>query len=415
MKNRVYYGEYSLKHWIDLMLSGNIVLPEYQREFVWETRDIKRLIKSLKAGQFIMPITIAQYAPNGEEPKNLLLDGQQRLSSILLAWLGYEPNKLKFKESDSFASEDDSAKEEPDNSESNKHKAIAWRFQEVVNFKKRKRKDIIQEIEKDGRYDKLTDIEPIDDILDSSFLGFSYIVPDNKEKDDIQNDFSQLFRNINYFGKKLSSLESRKSLYYMNVELKNFFEGKTTENEECFGGIKIMDDTKAKQIDVVRYLAILSQYNSGVNPLVGYSAYSSRESFYADYVSYILEMEQEDRIDKFNKFKFSETFPNNCWKQRYSMLLSGIDKLKVNMLLKDKIAFTSIIDADYWLFGLIYYVVFKGKVLNDDISELCNEIKKKIQKKKSEYPKTPNQLGHTRERIKESIQIYQNYVQEPAL
>ncbi|MCQ2265835.1 MAG: hypothetical protein MJZ46_07355, partial [Bacteroidales bacterium] len=82
---------------------------------------------------------------------------------------------------------------------------------------------------------------------------------------------------------------------------------------------------------------------------------------------------------------------------------------------KDKIAFTSIIDADYWLFGLIYYVVFKGKVLNDDISELCNEIKKKIQKKKSEYSKTPNQLGHTRERIKESIQIYQNYVQEPAL
>ena len=80
MKNRVYYGEYSLKHWIDLMLSGNIVLPEYQREFVWETCDIKRLIKSLKEGQFVMPVTIAQYAPNGEEPKNLLLDGQQRLS-----------------------------------------------------------------------------------------------------------------------------------------------------------------------------------------------------------------------------------------------------------------------------------------------------------------------------------------------
>lgn len=31
MENKVYYGEYTLKHWIKLMLSGNIVLPECQR------------------------------------------------------------------------------------------------------------------------------------------------------------------------------------------------------------------------------------------------------------------------------------------------------------------------------------------------------------------------------------------------
>lgn len=414
MKNRVYYGEYSLKHWIDLMLSGNIVLPEYQREFVWETRDIKRLIKSLKSGQFIMPVTIAQYAPNDEEPRNLLLDGQQRLSSILLAWLGYEPQKSKFKESDSFASEDDSAKEEKP-VEQNSQKAIAWRFQEVVKFKKRKKEDLIQEIEKDGRYDKLTDIELTDDILDNTFLGFSYIVPDSKEKDDIQNNFSQLFRNINYFGKKLSSLESRKSLYYMNAELKNFFEGKTAKNEECFGKIKIMEDTVAKQIDFVRFLAILSQQLSGATPLVGYSAYSSRESFYADYVSYILGMEQEDRDDKFNKFKFEETFPENCWITRYGNLFVALDKLRPNMQLNDKNAFTSWTDADYWLFGLIYWVVFKGKVLKDDLNSLCDDIKNKVTEKRKKYSKTPNQLGHTRERIKESIEIYQKYVQEPAL
>lgn len=415
MKNRVYYGEYSLKHWIDLMLSGNIVLPEYQREFVWKTRDIKRLIKSLKSGQFIMPVTIAQYAPNGEEPRNLLLDGQQRLSSILLAWLGYEPDKSKFEESDGFASEDDSAKEE-NHDEQNSHKAIAWRFQEVVKFKKRKKEDIIQEIEKDGRYDKLTDIELTDDILDNTFLGFSYIVPDSKEKDDIQNNFSQLFRNINYFGKKLSSLESRKSLYYMNAELKNFFEGKTTNNEGCFGNIKIMEDTVAKPIDVVRYLAILSQQHSGDTPLVGYPAYSSRESFYADYVSYILGMEQEDRVDKFNKFNFKDTFPDNCWRTRYDNLLVALTTLRPNMQLNDKNAFVSWIDADYWLFGLIYWIVFKGENLNDEILEqLCNTIKNTIQKKKSEYSKTPNQLGHTRERVKESIDIYENHVHVPAL
>ena len=47
MENKVYYGEYTLKHWIKLMLSGNIVLPEYQRHFVWRERDVKRLLQSL--------------------------------------------------------------------------------------------------------------------------------------------------------------------------------------------------------------------------------------------------------------------------------------------------------------------------------------------------------------------------------
>ena len=31
MDNKVYYGEYSLKHWINLILKGNVILPDYQR------------------------------------------------------------------------------------------------------------------------------------------------------------------------------------------------------------------------------------------------------------------------------------------------------------------------------------------------------------------------------------------------
>ena len=74
MESRVYYGEYSLKHWVNLLLKRNIVLPDYQRSFVWDEKDIKRLIKSLAEGQFVQPITIANY--NCEErEQNLLLDG----------------------------------------------------------------------------------------------------------------------------------------------------------------------------------------------------------------------------------------------------------------------------------------------------------------------------------------------------
>lgn len=75
MESRVYYGEYSLKHWINLMLKRNVVLPDYQRCFVWDEKDVKRLIKSLYDGQFVQPITIANYNCESTEV-NLLLDGQ---------------------------------------------------------------------------------------------------------------------------------------------------------------------------------------------------------------------------------------------------------------------------------------------------------------------------------------------------
>ncbi|MFC2345992.1 hypothetical protein [Campylobacter sp.] len=46
MENKVYYGEYSLKHWIDLILKQDIKLPPYQRYFVWEDTQTKTLIKA---------------------------------------------------------------------------------------------------------------------------------------------------------------------------------------------------------------------------------------------------------------------------------------------------------------------------------------------------------------------------------
>lgn len=92
-ENRTYYGEYSLERWIELVVKGNIVLPEYQRHFVWNQKDLKRLIKSLNEGQFVQPVTIGLYNKDNKEKINLLLDGQQRLSSILLAYLGYFPKK----------------------------------------------------------------------------------------------------------------------------------------------------------------------------------------------------------------------------------------------------------------------------------------------------------------------------------
>ena len=85
MKSKIYYGEYSLMHWVNMILTGDISLPDYQRSFVWDEKDIKRLLKSIFEDQFVQPVTIALYPDTQNKTKNnLILDGQQRLTSILL-------------------------------------------------------------------------------------------------------------------------------------------------------------------------------------------------------------------------------------------------------------------------------------------------------------------------------------------
>lgn len=83
------------------------------------------------------------------------------------------------------------------------------------------------------------------------------------------------------------------------------------------------------------------------------------------------------------------------------------------MGLKNGISFTSLINADYWLYGLIYQIVFRGKTLNDNIDELCDELKAEITsnvESNENYAKAPNQLGLLRKRINDSVKIYSKYV-----
>ncbi len=429
MENRVYYGEYSLKHWIDLILTRNIELPDYQRHFVWLERDIKRFIKSLKEKQFVQPVTIALYNV-GEKKRNLILDGQQRLTSVLLAYIGYFPDRKKFLDDnvEILAGEDDSALEESDTPQQG---PILWKFIELLKDRNSK-DDIVQRIKEDGRYSQLTDPEftnLTDEFFVNTFIGFSFIVPESIDQTTVQTVFSKLFRNINYFGKKLDALESRKSLYFQNADLVIYFDGKLEDNSDVLCDIKIMENLQPYKIDFVRYLSILSQYSVCDNDinrvLVGYSAFSSRESYYADYVSFILgqgDDEQESRPDKFRGFNFSEIFPNSCWKLRFSNLKNAIERIKPNIGLNEKKSFSTWMEADYWLFGLIYYIVFDGKTLTDTLTRtkedgltttLEDEIKVKINSRKSDtyYMKNTNRLGNLRERLRDSSEIYSHYVQ----
>ncbi len=426
MENKVYYGEYTLKHWINMMLTGNIVLPEYQRHFVWREKDMKRLLQSLQDGQFVQPVTIALYN-DGTTKQNLILDGQQRLTSLLLAYLGYFPDKKKFEtgECAKVASEDDSAAD--DEAESSTE-GFLWQYSDLLNYGNNKL-EILSKISTDERYIKTEDtlITGLkDDFFNKTYLGFSYVVPNTTEVTEVQKNFSQMFRNINYFGKKLEPVDSRKSLYYQNQKLINFFEGKCEDGTDVFGDLRIIEDLQPSKIDFVRYLAILSQYVVSTRPddakdvMVGYSAYGSRESFYADYVSYIIGIEQEDRTDKFDRFSFDTFFPNGAWEARLCSLRDALVKIKPMIDLKDNVSFNAWFEADYWLFGLIYQILFKGKMLNNCLSRVVRgrertlkvDIKRQIGNDRSEdvFSKNANRIGYVRNRLVKSCNIFENYV-----
>lgn len=416
ISKRVYYGEYTLKHWVKLMLTKNITLPEYQRHFVWGESDVKRLIDSLKSGQFIMPVTIAHYN-DSVSSENLILDGQQRLTSILLAYLGYMPIKDKF-----IITEDDLAMGD-DSQEEAIGTPMEWTFKKMLVDKTQENTLplVIERLRKDSRYSEMK-IEfdgEINDFYDSTYLGFSFIIPDSGDPNSTQNYFSTLFRHMNYFGKKLSALESRRSLYFMNIEYKNYFEGRLENGNDVLCGIRLLENKIPKKIDFVRYLSMLSQYmvSKNINKvMVGYSAYSSRENYFADYVAYLANLEQDDRKDKFDGFKMSDTFPHNEWMARFEKVKSFIEKHKKDLGLDEKVnAFTSWIDSDYWLFGLLYFVVFEGKKIDRD-KELIDELKKEIKVKRDlppadDYSKNPNRLGNLRDRMKKSLEIYGKYAE----
>lgn len=411
MKNRVYYGEYSLKHWIDLILRKNITLPPYQRSFVWNEDAVLRFVKSLKNNEFVPPVTIAYYKPNDNDETNFILDGQQRLTTVLLAFLGYYPDKEKFKVAEKIGEEDDGALDE-DNIPDNNKKPIEWTFRELLNDSVEPN-NIKKDLDGDKRYKKLEELNLDDSFFENTFLGFSYVIPETTVQEEIQKNFSLIFRNINYLGSSLSLLESRKSLYFLNNQFEKFFDAKTTENEDIFCGLKILDNLQPCKIDFVRYLSTLSQYSIRENikeVLKGYSAYKSRENYYADYVSYLVGLEQDNYKNKFDGFDFNSTFPDNIWESRFTTLRGLIGELKKYMTLDKDDSFKSWIDADYWMYGLIYVVLFRGKQIEID-EELTNSLKKAIDSKKKDtnYAKSPNRLGYLRERLDDSIKIYSRY------
>src|ERR1700686_5187299 len=87
---------------VEQAFDGRICLPNFQRDFVWTREEVADLVRSIVRGYFIGSLLLLRCDPNnppfapiflrGSQPPNrepkpelLVLDGQQRLSSLIYA------------------------------------------------------------------------------------------------------------------------------------------------------------------------------------------------------------------------------------------------------------------------------------------------------------------------------------------
>lgn len=179
--NKVYYGEYSLERWINLILSKKIVLPPYQRYFVWSEKQATRLIRSIDNSFFLPAVTLGVYKDDNSKNVNMLLDGQQRLTSVILAYIGRFPNKIAPDRRLHFALENG---EEDDNVEDDR--LSEWTFKHLQDIGDTK--DVICnriDVEFADQYKKFevkkkdgTVLQVNSEFLHSHFINFAYIVSD---------------------------------------------------------------------------------------------------------------------------------------------------------------------------------------------------------------------------------------------
>lgn len=402
-QNRVYYGEYSLKHWIDLILSKNLVLPDYQRYFVWNEKKVKELVNTLKNKHFIPPVTIGFYNES-DRGQNLVLDGQQRLTSILLTYLKIYPEKEKYKKEANQLIYSNSMDEQDSDNIDRLENVLEWDFSILQELGKTKSEILSNK----GEYYKIMDNNIDDDFFENNYLGFCYLVPSNKSHKEQQNYYSTVFRSINIQGQTLLPQESRASLYYLDKDMAAFFE------PEFMKHYKVTSNNIPSRVDFIRYLALVTQYNKSQKDLTkvakGYK--SKLELFYEEYIYSVINSSTQDsnRQDIEYDEKFGSFY--KLFSGKHFERVENFKKIIVDLLGTVK-EFKSIIDADLYFFGSVYYILIEGKIIDTSRKdELISDINSFIENLKADdnYTKSPNDLSKLRNRIEQSISLYKGYV-----
>lgn len=411
-KSGVYYGEFSLAHWVELVLNGTVKLPPYQRSFVWGEDDMKMFAQSLREGNFVPPVTIGAYTKKGRKT-NLIIDGQQRLTTVVLIQLGYVPVKKYFEQeygknnkNDAPLADSNDQEHDEDEDDGINGWTIARLLEDVHKLtESTDAADAITALQheaKDGHYRPLPkDLEIPLDSFDDIFLGFSYIVPMQKDTDQQKQDaaqkryFSSVFRNINIAGKSLSAIESRNAMYFLDESLKGLFK------PAFISDVTIM----TKQMDFVRCLALLAAYKKVGADSVAKRYSNKMEEYFVDFMRMVINNDTDERFAPFTEFRDAKQYaPRTKKVEETAKKLGIVEDMK------------SVICADVYYMGLVYSVLFNGKDIdtekqNSEGKSLKDALDAAIGKFMDDehHKKSPALLRYLRDRINESVRIYREF------
>lgn len=389
--NRTYYGEYSLGYWIKLIQTKSIVLPEYQRHFVWSKAKVESLVVALKEGRFIPPITIGAFRKENEVV-NYIIDGQQRLTSLLLAYIGRYPLLEKF-ETKGMNLATDAVVDDDAESEGFDY-GKEWTFKVIVNEGSNSEPDLRQRCTGE-RYVDLDNKFTADD-LTNIFIGFSYIVPGSRNPKDQQEFYTREFKDLNTTSSALNPLESRRSLYFWHEEFKEFFEPEFVKHVIHRA---VPKTSRPCCLDFVRYLAMVADFaKTGKSDAVAKGWKNNLEGYYFEYICSVVEQRS---TDLFKAYK--DIFGDSGYQDR----LQELKGLAVRLGFLHE--YQSIIDIDTNFFGLVYWVLFKGcKVNPGKIDDLKTNLSNKIKSFRSDpvHTRAPGLLKYLRERLRVSCDIY---------
>lgn len=402
MQNKVYYGEYSLNCWIDLILKKDIVMPKYQRRFVWQRDQVEKLINSMKNNEFIPPVIIGACAQDGEK-YNYIIDGQQRLTAVLFAKIGYIIDPKAWEKETELLLSDSQMSDDEDDEDINNNLSTLWRYSYLLdaNTKNNTVSTIIERCKTDKRYQSI-DLNCDDDFFEKTYLGFSYLLPQSDNEVEQHQYYSTIFRNINFQGTELQAEESREALYFWNKERTYWFKPSFAQ--------RIQSKTKngIAHMDFVRYISILSNYNKldgAVTQLFkGYKL--NWEDYYEQYIYSVAQDTDDQKFGKFSSLYSTDKLAHELLK-RTSQLISDL-KLSES-------TYDTIIKMDVYFFGLFYYTFFKKyyKFDSSHKEELLSHLDEKWRNYDEKHKRAPGAKKYLRMRIQDSIDIYGIFFKSP--
>lgn len=400
MDNRIYYGEYSLAYWIELILTKQLILPPYQRYYVWNKQKLRTLVDSIINMRFVPPVTIGSFLKDGKRV-NYIIDGQQRLTSLLLAYLNRFPNRECYKATTGILAGSADSLDPTDDSSSPLDDVLHWRFDQLTE-KGSCSEDILRALNAEQYVPIYKEDETCPITRDNAsklFLGFSYIVPSTESSAEQQEYYTKVFRDINQQASHLLLTESRKSLYFIKEGLDSYFD---PDFVESYG---VQPTAGPKQtVDFCRYLCFMAAYNKthNVNKVArGYSY--DIEPYIINYISSVVSGEYESLFGK-----FTDVFADGNFTPQIELLKNTLTQLDVPQ------TFNSIINMDVHFFGLVYFILFEKKSIDTSKKEdLKSEIESVIQdfRNNTGHSNAPAQFQYMRQRITKSVETYQKYLQ----